>query len=122
MITTVIDVHSDEVNAFFADPVRFNRWASSQGIDIDATYRIEIHRPLLWPLKRRYARVFAFDLDVNGHVYLDETTGEGAKREPYDLPITTRPPATPAPYLAPAIEARLRALRRALRDALKESQ
>jgi hypothetical protein len=84
----VYDVRSDKVNAWLADPVRFNRWASSQGIDPDATYRIEIHRSLLWPLRRR----FAYDLDEDGHVQLNEDGSDSAKRDPYDLPISSRPP------------------------------
>lgn len=74
----------------------FDQWASSHGIGPDATYRIEIYRPLLWPLRRRFARVFAYDLDEDGHVQLNEDGSDSAKREPYDIPISSMPQVKPA--------------------------
>lgn len=76
-------------------------WATEHGIDVDVTYRMEIH-VIDMPL----ARVFQHDLTEDGqrhcpidhdHMQMDkERQCDVARREPYDVPISSMPPVQPA--------------------------
>ena len=70
----------------------FRRWAAAQGMDINETYRIEIHSP-----SAPFARVFTYDRDKQGRRHLDPVTGDAARRAPFDQPISSMPPVEPLP-------------------------
>jgi hypothetical protein len=86
-------------------------WLRMQGIEPNDTYRFEI-----WRTDRLFARVFQYDRDEHGKPYcpLDhehvfgKVFGPGeepseqewcdiARREPFDVPLSSMPPVEPLP-------------------------
>lgn len=65
----------------------FLQWLRHHGINPDDTYRIEIHL-----LDTLFARVYQYDRDEHGRFFLDEETGEPARRTPFDVPVESTPP------------------------------
>lgn len=76
-----------------ADRERYNEWARNEGVPLDgrAVYRTEIHGP-----EQPFLRVFQYALDEQGRKYLDTATGDTAKQEPHEHPISSMPPVQPA--------------------------
>lgn len=76
-------------------------WATEHGIDVNVTFRMEIHL-----LDCPFARVFQMDRNEDGRLYcpidhdhlsMDKVSEcDAARRDPYDLPISSMPPVQPA--------------------------
>jgi hypothetical protein len=66
----------------------YREWLAAHGIDANVTYRVE-HHIIDCPL----IRVFQWAVDDHGRkFYLDPATGSAARREPFDVLITSAPP------------------------------
>ena len=85
----VYDVRDDDAwSRVIADKERYDQltaWMRSQGLDPVNIYRIEIH-----PLDSPRARVYEYDRDEAGRMRL--VGDDIAKREPYDLALSSLPP------------------------------
>lgn len=65
----------------------FHAWVESHGIVKGQTWRIEHHL-----IDAPFVRVFQYEWNADGKVYLDPETREIARRDPYDVLVTSPPP------------------------------
>ncbi|MGW4663203.1 hypothetical protein [Streptosporangium sandarakinum] len=62
-------------------------WARSNGITPDDVTRLEVYL-----LDAPFARVYEYALDENGRRYLTNDGNDHARREPYNVLLTSLPP------------------------------
>ncbi|MFI6819253.1 hypothetical protein ACIBG7_43180 [Nonomuraea sp. NPDC050328] len=72
----------------------FRAWVESQGLDPREIYRLEIYL-----VDCPSARVHSYAKDANGKHYLDGT--DIARREPYEIALSSLPPYMPESRHAP---------------------
>jgi hypothetical protein len=70
---------------------KFRAWCGRQGIDVDITVRVEIHKT-----GHLFARVTEHDLDEKGQAVVNDA-GTDIRMRTRDVPVSCHPPQRPTP-------------------------
>jgi hypothetical protein len=65
----------------------FNTWLRTHSVEPKDTIRVEYYL-----IDCPFIRIYQYERDASGHRYVDPAIGDAARRQPFDVPITTLPP------------------------------